>query len=164
MAGKKKRAPWLDLFDGMGPVERLFERNDPVHGEAAEKDAAAELHRRAACLAEHLGADTYREAYLALLATLHSAFTVVDPPPPRTDKTAAKMRGGAGLALLHHVAVVGEDLRDKKTGKLAKREAVFAELRALAPETYGKQTRDHLRKDFHEAVRHHRKSTKRRAK
>jgi hypothetical protein len=83
------------------------------------------------------------------------------------------MRGRAGLALLHHVARVGEDVRHKKTGKL-KREAVFEQLRAEAPETYGRLSQGHLRKDFHAALDYHsevaerlgieKKSTKRRSK
>jgi hypothetical protein len=121
-APKRSRPPWGDLFDGK-PIERWFRRDDPLHGEAAEKDAIAQRDRRVARLADHFGASTYRELVLAIASKLDPALTIVDPVPLRTGKTAPKWRWSESQFL---TAV--EFLRKEADGKKVSWKTILKEL------------------------------------
>lgn len=100
--------PWGDRF-GNRPIERYFPRDDPTQGEAAEKDACAELDRRMARLADYYGARTFKELARSLAAEMHPAFTIIDRKPK--EEAARKWQGQMGLQLVDLVVDIRAELR-----------------------------------------------------
>jgi len=158
--GRKPKPPWGELLGR--PIERWFRRDDPRHGEAAENDAIAERSRKMLLLKKLYGANNWYNLVLKITSELDDALTIVDPPPRRTDEKAAKWRGAEGLQFLDEFDALREAM-EAKVGHEVCVEAVLAEHQEVC-ERYSKMKPDVLKKNYYEALRHHRKSTKLRTK
>jgi hypothetical protein len=152
-APKKKRPPWGDLFGAQSgkPIERWFRRNDKRHGDAAEEDAQAELRRRMAVLSEHYGAKTFHDLAYAIARQLDPAFTIVDPKPLPTGKTAARARGAVGLQLLHEIEAIEAEF--EAGGKEVKLIACLAQHQRENPRFRGMSLND-FEGFYYKAKRH----------
>ena len=102
------------------------------------------------------------ELALALALERDDGLKIIDPPPRRTDEKAAKWRGAEGLQFLDEFDALREAM-EAEVGHEVCVEAVLAEHQEVC-ERYSKMKPDVLKKNYYEALRHHRKSTKLRTK
>jgi hypothetical protein len=160
--GRKPKRPWGDLGK---PIERFIRRDDERHGEAAQNDAFAEQYRKMCRLKKEqygiegeTGWRPWYELALALALERDDGLKIIDPPPRRTDEKAAKWRGAEGLQFLDEIDAIREDM-EAEVGHKVSDEAVLAEHQE-ACERYSKMKFETLKKNYYEAQRHHRKSTK----
>lgn len=160
-AANQKR-PWGN-FLGM-PIERWFRRDDERQGEAAERDAIAEQYRKMVRLKEHYGIEgetgwrPWYDLAVAVISEFDDGLKIIDPPPKPTDKKAARWRGFEGLVLLNEIEALRESV-EAEVGKKVCVEALLTYHQELCQRYRGMKPAI-LKKNYYEALRHHRKSTK----
>ncbi|HXF53401.1 MAG TPA: hypothetical protein VNK52_04685 [Hyphomicrobiaceae bacterium] len=113
--GRKKLPPWGKIGDGK-PIERIkLGSGVPQFEKWADEEAKAEQFRRMRRVKEYYGIREekgWRPWYdlaVALASERDPALTVVDAKPPRTDRTAPRMRGPEGVMLVEQIQCMRED-------------------------------------------------------
>jgi len=160
--GRKPKRPWGDRLGK--PIERFIRRDDPQHGEAAEKDAIAEQYRKMVRLKEHYGIEgetgwrPWYDLAVAVISEFDDGLKIIDPRPKPTHKKAAKWRGTEGLVLLNEIEALRESAEAEVGSKVCV-EALLEEHQQLCPRYRGMKPAT-LKKNYFEALRHHGKSTK----
>jgi hypothetical protein len=171
----RRRPPWGKLLDG-NPIQDLG-RNIRLQklGDESEEDRTKtekQLH-------DKTGADARRHQFhkmllvkkhygikgesgwspwynlaLAIASDLDDSLKIIDPIPKRASKTAPRWRGSHGVQLIAEVAAF------RKVYSNEKMLATLDRLREIAPERYGRFSRNELEKNYYEARRHTTKQTK----
>jgi len=160
--GRKPKPPWGERLGR--PIERFIRRDDPQHGEAAKNDTIAEQYRKMCRLKAHYriegetGWRPWYELALALALERDDGLKIIDPPPKPTHKRATKWRGAEGLRFLKETDALREAM-EAEVGHKVSVEAVLAEHQQVCSR-YRDMDLQELEKNYYEAKRHHRKTTK----